>query len=83
MKAVVFILFCLAVVCLSGCVVAHKGKDGGMIYFRLGDQKFGGVLVEELPDGRTNLYIDQQEASGRIEVTVNGVPFIKAAGGGQ
>jgi PBP1b-binding outer membrane lipoprotein LpoB len=52
---------------LGGCVSAkYNPQTKEVSYFRFGDQKMSGVIIESYPDGRIDILVESQESEARL-----------------
>jgi len=56
----------LIVLCM-GCVSAKYNPETKEVsYFRFGDQKMSGVIIETYPDGRIDILLESQQSEARL-----------------
>jgi PBP1b-binding outer membrane lipoprotein LpoB len=57
----------LAALLLGGCVSArYNPQTKEVSYFRFGDQKMSGVIIESYPDGRIDILLESQQSEARL-----------------
>lgn len=65
MKTTLFSI--LIALCMGGCVSAKYNPETKEVsYFRFGDQKMSGVIIETYPDGRIDILLESQQSEARL-----------------